>query len=221
MPTKVKICGITRPEDADRALALGADYIGVNVYKKSPRCVDQSDLPELLEAIPREKRVLVDVATPPEELKNFLAYGFDICQIHFDLNISMSLLTDWSGLVGQDAFWAAPRIPTDLAHFPQILMEFSDTILLDTFDKNSFGGTGRSGSNWQRYLDCTVLYQHKNWILAGGLSPENVLEALRFTAAPFIDLSSGVEANPGIKDPGKLQSLFDSIREYDKESPGS
>ncbi|MGC9451227.1 MAG: phosphoribosylanthranilate isomerase [Oceanipulchritudo sp.] len=211
MRTKVKVCGITRPEDAELALSLGARYIGIILYEKSPRAVPPERVPELLGAIPPGKRVLVDVAPGADRLETFLPLGFDAYQIHFDLNTSMASVAAWSGLVGQQALWAAPRIPPGEPHFPQILMEFADTILLDTYDKEAYGGTGRAGRNWQRFLDCTLLYQHKNWILAGGLSPDNVREALDFTNAGTIDVNSGVEARPGIKDPEKLRRLFEEV----------
>lgn len=212
MSTKVKVCGITRPEDARLALSLGADYIGIILYEKSPRAVPLERVPELLEVVPPGKRVLVDVAIAADKLESCLALGFDAYQIHFDLDISMASVAAWAGLVGQSALWVAPRIPDSEPHFPQILMEFADTILLDTYDKSAYGGTGRSGQNWQRFLDSTLLYQHKRWILAGGLSPVNVREALDFTHAETIDVNSGVEAAPGIKDPAKLQQLFEAVR---------
>jgi phosphoribosylanthranilate isomerase len=109
----------------------------------------------------------------------------------------------------------APRIPPGEADFPQILMEFAGTVLLDAFDRSAYGGTGRAGQNWQRFLDCTVLYQHKRWILAGGLSPENIGEALRFTQAQCVDVNSGVEASPGCKDPRRLEALFAAVHAFD------
>jgi len=218
MTTRVKICGITKPEDAEYALSLGADYIGVNVYEKSPRAVPFNRLPEILEAIPKGKRILVDVAPPIERLEKYYQSGFDACQIHFNLDVSMAEVAAWSRLCGPDGLWVAPRIPNTEPRFPQILMEFCNTILLDTFDKDAYGGTGRSGENWQRFLDCTLLYQHKRWILAGGLSPDNIIGALQGTQAEFVDLSSGVEASPGIKDHEKLRDFFARVREYDRES---
>ncbi|MEX0326631.1 MAG: phosphoribosylanthranilate isomerase [Puniceicoccaceae bacterium] len=212
MSTKVKICGVTRREDIELALSLGADYIGINVYEKSPRSVAVDKIPSLLEAIPEGKRVLVDVAPAQQRLEGHLELGFDYFQLHFDLDISMAAVAAWSGLVGPEALWVAPRIPPQEHAFPQILMEFSETILLDTYSKVAYGGTGESGQNWQRFLDCTLLYQHKNWILAGGLSPDNVREAVDFTQAVTIDLASGVEASPGIKDPEKLKRLFEALR---------
>ncbi len=221
MPTKVKVCGITRPEDARLALDLGADYVGMIVYHKSPRAVSPERIPELLEVIPEGKRVLVDVATPPAQLEEYRSLGFDHFQIHFDLDIALAEIAAWSEIAGSSGFWAAPRIPASDIRFPQIVMEFADTILLDSYSKSAYGGTGQSGANWQRFLDSSILYQHKRWILAGGLSPDNVLEALRFTQAGTIDVNSGVESEPGIKDRQKLEKLFARVCLYDREQADS
>jgi phosphoribosylanthranilate isomerase len=221
MPTKVKVCGITRAEDAELALSLGADYIGIIVYEKSPRAVALADVPALLEGIPQGKRVLVDVAPSAPVVETYAKMGFDHYQFHFDLDLSMATVAAWSGLVGPAALWAAPRIPPTEPNFPQILMEFADTLLLDAFSKDAYGGTGESGQNWQRFLDCTLLYQHKKWVLAGGLSPDNVLDALAFTEAPVIDVNSGVEASPGIKDADRLTLLFDRVRQHDQQRTDS
>jgi len=215
MPTKIKVCGITRPEDALMALSLGADYLGINVYSKSPRSVPLERIPALLEHIPPGKRVLVDVSTPTDQLERYLKLGFDAYQIHFDLDISMASVAAWSGLVGQHAFWAAPRIPPSEEAFPQVLMEFADTVLLDAYDPKVYGGSGRAGENWQRFLDYTVMYQHKDWILAGGLGPQNIIEALQFTQAGAIDVNSGVESAPGRKDAQRLKTFFQLVREFD------
>lgn len=219
--TEVKVCGITRPEDAEMALSLGADFIGINVYEKSPRCVSLERIPSLLEAIPSGRRVLIDVSTPTDQLEAYLSLGFDAYQIHFDLDVAMATLAGWAGLVGHHALWVAPRISQKDVYFPQVLMEFSDTILLDAYDKHAYGGTGKAGQNWQRYLDCTMLYQHKKWILAGGLGPGNIRDALSFTSAGTVDVNSGVESAPGIKDPVKLEQFFTNIRDHEREKGGS
>ncbi len=209
----VKVCGITRPEDAETALRLGADYIGVIVYPKSPRAVPLRLLPDLLAVIPPGKRVLVDVAPSMEVLEDLLAYGFDAYQLHFDLDIPVARVAEWSQVVGQEAFWAAPRVPLEEEAFPQILLEFADTFVVDAYDKASYGGTGRAGTNWQRFLDWTLLYQHKRWVLAGGLGPDNIAEAIAFTQAAMIDVNSGVEKVPGVKDAAKLEAFFARLRD--------
>jgi len=217
MRTQVKVCGITRVEDAELALSLGAKYIGTIAYRKSPRAVDPERMMELLRVVPAGKRVLVDVAPEPDAVRKYIDMGFDRFQFHFDLNIPMAAISAWSELVGSEALWLAPRIPSLIPVFPQILMEFAETIVLDAYDRHSYGGTGVAGQNWQRFLDCTVLYQHKRWILAGGLSPENVREALEFTEAEIIDINSGVESEPGIKSVDKLNLLFSLVREHDEQ----
>lgn len=207
---EIKICGITRPEDIELALSLGADYLGIIVYERSPRAVPLDRVAELLEAIPEGKRVLVDVATPTDVLAQYRELPFDFFQIHFDLDIAIATVAAWSGLVGADRLWLAPRIAHHELHFPQIIMEFAGTLLVDSYAKDQFGGTGQKG-NWQAYLDWSTLYQHKRWILAGGLSPFNIGEAIAICQPSIVDVNSGIESEPGIKDPKLMQQLFEAI----------
>lgn len=208
----IKVCGITRIEDARLALDAGADYIGVITYPKSPRFVPHEQLPYLLEAIPPGKRVMVTVSPGTDELEEFLPYQFDYYQLHFDLEVSLATLAGWSGIVGQHALWGAPRIPPDEVQFPQVIMEFADTLLLDAYSKAAYGGTGLAGSNWQRFRDCAILYQHKRWILAGGLNPGNIREAIEATGATAVDVNSGIEQSAGIKDARLLRAFFEAVR---------
>lgn len=218
MATQIKICGITNRADAELALRLGADYLGIIVYPKSPRAVAIGQLPALLEVIPPGKRVMVDVATGTDVLESYLPYQFDAYQIHFDLDIAIASVAAWSGIVGQHALWLAPRIAPDEPDFPQILLEFADTVVLDAYDAKAYGGTGRAGTNWQRFIDCSVFYQHKRWVLAGGLGPDNLAQALAVTEAAMVDVNSGVESTPGRKDPQRLQAVFEILRKYNDQS---
>lgn len=204
---KVKVCGITRREDARMALDAGADYIGINLFQRSPRCVALEAIPELFEEIPPGKRVLVDVATPSDVLDRYRKLGFDYYQIHFSPDISMATLAAWSGLANEGGLWAAPKLGPEVTAFPQVVLEFADTVLVDAFQPDLYGGTGKT-ADWQRFQDWSTLYQHKNWILAGGLSPDNIRAAVEATAARVVDVNSGVESAPGIKDAEKLKRLF-------------
>lgn len=202
----IKICGLTRDADVDLALSLGADYCGFIVYPKSPRGLSLERARELAARVPAGKRVLVDVETGTEELERYRDAGFDYFQIHSGLPISLATLAAWSGLVGPEKLWLAPRVGPAEA-FPLVTLDFARTLLVDTFDKNQVGGTGQVG-DWERFRDLSAQYPERNWILAGGLTPENVLQAVRETGTAHLDVNSGVESAPGIKDAAKLRELF-------------
>lgn len=209
MSPHIKICGLTRWVDANAALDLGADYCGMIVYPKSPRFVTRDQAWDLCQRIPAGKRVMVDVNTGADELEDWADCGFDYFQIHCDLDVNLATLAAWSGLVGADRLWLAPKIPPGDS-FPQAILDFADTILIDAYHKDQYGGTGKTG-NWEKFAEWSTMYAHKRFILAGGLTPDNVAEAARVTGAETVDVSSGVEASPGVKDPAKLLALFAAL----------
>ena len=205
----VKVCGITRVQDAELALELGADFIGMIRYPKSPRFIDEATARDLCNRIPAGKRVFVDVNTGTDELDDHADVGFDAFQIHFDLGLSYAALAGWSGIVGAENLWLAPRLPEG-EPFPQHILEFADTVVADTHSKDAYGGTGKVG-DWGRFAELATIYQHKRWILAGGLGPDNIAAAIAESGARFVDLNSGVESKPGIKDHGKLRAVFAAL----------
>lgn len=214
----IKVCGITNREDAELALDLGATCLGIIVYSHSPRAVPLCDVHDLLRYIPAGKRVLVDVCPTPDLLQDYRQLPFDGFQLHFDLEVAIAAVAGWSGIVGADRLWLAPRVPPDEEYFPQITMEFAHTILIDAYSRAAYGGTGRV-ADWQRFLDWSTLYQHKRWVLAGGLNPDNIQGALHATQAEMVDVNSGVESAPGKKDPDKLRAFFRAVRETVRELP--
>ncbi len=208
---QIKICGITRSEDAEAALRLGADFIGLNVFSRSPRAVARERIPELFEAIPQGKRVLVDVNPGTDLLEQYRGLGFDAFQLHCPYDLGLATLAGWSGLVGAEALWLAPKIPPGES-FPQTILEFANTILFDTFSQDPlvYGGTGKP-ADWGRFEEWRTLYAHKRWILAGGLGLDNIVEAMEQTTPDMVDFNSGVESTPGKKDPSKLEALFRNL----------
>lgn len=92
----------------------------------------------------------------------------------------------------------------------EALLPLANTFLLDTFRKDSFGGTGRTG-DWEKFAEIQQKYPDKTWVLAGGLNPENISEALNQTKTRFVDVNSGVETSPGIKDEFKLRAFFEHL----------
>ena len=207
---KIKICGLTREEDVNLSLSLGADYFGFILYPQSPRAVSLDRAVELAAAVPVGQRVAVDVATSLEDLKSYRDAGFDYFQIHFGADFEHSNLAEYSKIVGKDMLWLAPRLAYEDT-FPENILDYADTILIDTFVKDQFGGTGKVG-DWARFNTLKERYPQTNWVLAGGLSPSNLLESLASSAADHLDINSGVESKPGIKDEVKLREAFKVLR---------
>lgn len=209
----VKICGITRPEDARLALQLGSDYLGMIVYPNSPRNVNKEKMEALLPLIPEARRIWVDVEPDIVKLKQLQSKGGGIFQIHFDTStVSIEIIREWSRVVGQKNLWLAPRIKPDQS-FPASLLNEADTFVIDTFSDKTFGGTGKPG-NWEHFKNLQLCYPEKKWILAGGLHPQNLEQALKKSQAYCVDINSGVESTPGIKDANKLNTLFEKLALY-------
>jgi phosphoribosylanthranilate isomerase len=215
----VKICGLTRRQDAEEAARLGADHLGVIFYRKSPRCVNEAALPDLLAAIPAGRGVMVDVAPPPGTIARRKELGFACFQIHFDVAETLpSALEGWAREAGQDALWLAPRLrPED--PLPEYVLELADTLVMDTYRPNVYGGTGETGE-WERFnrlrRNLTGRRPDLRLALAGGLGPGNVLTALRETGAGLVDFNSGVEDAPGVKSAAKMAAALAAVAQYAK-----
>jgi phosphoribosylanthranilate isomerase len=209
-PVDVKICGLREERDVEAAFQNGATYGGIIFYPPSPRSVSLDRARELLRAFPVGSRVAVDVEPTPERLEQYGDLGFDFFQIHARTETHLAALAAWSGTVSSEKLWIAPRIPPGES-FPQVVLNFADTVLVDTVREGKAGGTGETG-DWPAFARWSTQYPHKNWVLAGGLSPENVAEAIRATGAERIDVNSGVESAPGRKDPERIAQLFATLR---------
>ena len=182
--TKVKICGITRQEDAELAIELGADYLGFIFVKESPRYVAHPPRTYGVQRVGVFRN-----ASSDEILLTAEAAKLDLIQLHGDETYTLDL-------------------PTIKAfHVHDTLPDTSGTqagyILFDTG-----GGTGRT-FDW----DLLASYPRtRPFFLAGGLNPDNVAEAIAKTRPFAVDVASGVESLPGIKDPDKLRKLFEAIQ---------
>lgn len=207
---KIKVCGLTREEDVKLTLSLGADYLGFILYPQSPRAVPLDRAVELAAAVPVGQRVAVDVATSLDDLKRYREAGFDYFQIHFGADFDHSNLAKYSKIVGKEKLWLAPRLASEDT-FSEDILDYANTILIDTFVNDQFGGTGKVG-DWTRFNALKERYPQTNWVLAGGLSPSNLLDALASATADHLDINSGVEIAPGIKDGAKLREAFKVLR---------
>jgi phosphoribosylanthranilate isomerase len=207
-----KICGQTRVEDAQVAARLGADFLGFIFYPKSPRFLSIERYKALASELPAgPRRVAVMVEPSCYELTAVIAAGFDFVQIHFSNTMPLETVRGWSLLVGAHRLWLAPKLPPD-EDVPAEWLPLATTFLLDTFHAGGFGGSGKTG-DWEKFARHRQRHPQHTWILAGGLTPENVGEAIARSGALFVDVNSGVESAPGVKDPAKLERLAAALKE--------
>jgi phosphoribosylanthranilate isomerase len=193
---RVKICGITRVEDAEAAIALGAEMIGLNFYQPSPRCLTIERARAIRDAIGRRATVVgVFVNAGRDYIEERLReLDLDMIQFHGD--------EDESALLGWPVkLIRAFRLRAD-APDAALPTTAADYTLLDTFHAGLYGGTGQA-----RPLAGLARFDLARVIISGGLHPANVAQAAALK--PFaIDVASGVESAHGVKDPAKLRSFI-------------
>lgn len=198
---RIKICGITNSKDARLAVELGADALGFIFYPKSPRYIAPAAAREIVAALPpfvTPVAVMVD-ETPPVIAELLATTGCRVAQVHSGARVScptFPLIRAISVASREDL--APLRDPAGACAF-----------LLDAKVKGLHGGTGQT-IDWTLAREATAF--GTPIILAGGLNPENVADAIRVAAPYAVDLNSGVEATPGKKDPERLQAAFAAIR---------
>lgn len=204
---RVKICGITQLEDALLACELGADAIGFIFYEKSPRWITIEQAAIISNRLPEHvARIGVFVKTPPDEIKVHLKQSkLTAVQLHGNYALS-----DIEQFTPEQAIAVARVSGTFQVQQLESYQQRTAAILLDTHKKGLYGGTGET-FDWQAAIEAKA---YGRIILAGGLNPENVQQAAE-TATPYaLDISSGVEAEPGKKDHAKLRQLFENLKKY-------
>ena len=211
MTVRVKICGITQCDDALLAEELGASAVGFVFYPPSPRSIAPESARIISESLgPFIVRVGVFVDEDPSVVAETAAIaGLTAVQLHGSENTEylLALRKEAHGLVSRlgiiKAFRVGPDFdPEELRHCP------ADAYLLDAFEKGRYGGTGKT-FDWERVLPCL---HYGKIILAGGLTADNITEALRIVKPWGVDVSSGVERMPGIKDHKKMKMFFKTIQ---------
>lgn len=209
---RVKICGVTHPDDAAEAVALGADALGLNFFPASPRCLDRGRdagwIRALAGVVPR---VAVLVNPQRAEIDGLLADDLvDAIQLHGDENAEFCLSLARAGV----QFAKALRVRD--AGSLRFAGEFHTRwLLLDAYDPKAYGGTGKT-ADWSLAERCVRLNEAGGCqvILSGGLHPGNVAEALRRVGPFAVDVASGVE-KPGDrrrKDSARMKAFFSEVR---------
>jgi len=198
MSVKVKICGITSVADGVAAAEAGADMIGLMFYERSPRHISFATAAEISRAV-SPFVIKVGVFVNPAEEAVFRAIGeCGVTLLQFHGEEAPEFCTQF-GVMSMKAFRV--RDAASLAALPNYQ---TDAYLLDAYSPDAHGGTGAK-FNWDLAIDAKQL--GKPVFLAGGLTPENVGEAVRRVQPFGVDVSSGVESAPGKKDPAKVRGF--------------
>ena len=208
---RFKVCGLTSLVDAEAADAVGADYLGFILYPKSPRDVSLAQFAAMTPRLPPRKKVAVVVEPTAEALVEIKAAGFDYVQVHFSPTTSLATVERWLEVIPRERLWLAPRVPPG-QELDSSFIALVDHVLLDTYHPQAHGGTGQTG-DWTSFKALRVSCPHVNFILAGGLNPENIGAALATTGARWVDVNSGIESAPGVKDHTKLQAFVSALRQ--------
>jgi phosphoribosylanthranilate isomerase len=206
----IKICGITSIDDAQAAVEAGAAAIGFVFWPASPRFVDPYRARAIARSLPPfVVPVGVFVNQPAEYVKGVAALvRLGAVQLHGDEDVS------YAAGIGFPAIKAVSIgdgfDPTSIDRWPPRV-----TLLLDVHDPEKRGGTGRT-------IDWTVaaaISARRRTLLAGGLTPENVAEAVAVVQPFGIDVSSGVERSPGVKDHARIRALFEAVNAHNASRP--
>src|SRR5579872_672959 len=241
--TWIKICGMTNLEDALVAVEAGADAVGFVFYEKSPRCVSVETAREIVQELPENvEKVGVFVGdSGPDWVRVVLSTGLTAVQHYMPLE--PDIRSHQAKAVGRDVFpksfkffvalpidlllqAGAPieALAQDLEHLrdpvpgrPPIPDNVFDTFFLDSGGSQSPGGTGRS-FDWAKAVPISEGMRRGGLklVVAGGLAPDNVSEAIETLHPWGVDVVSGVEARPGKKDPEKVRAFVRAVREMDR-----
>jgi phosphoribosylanthranilate isomerase len=206
MRTRVKICGITRPEDAQAAVRLGADAIGLVFYPPSPRAVTLEQASAIVRRLPPFVTVVgLFVDASRESVAEILnAIPLDLLQFHGEENAA--------ACSGHGRPWIKAIRMQASVDLEQQLHHYTEAagLLLDTYQAGVPGGTGQT-FDWDRI----PREMASRIILAGGLDPHNVEQAIRQVRPYAVDVSGGVEAAKGIKDADKIAAFIAGVNRGD------
>lgn len=195
--TAVKICGLTRQEDAEAAASFGADFVGFILWPKSPRAMTVERIKPIVSALPATTTpVGVFVDPSASDVIAAADAGIKIAQIHSETPTFLRGVTiPVVRVVHLAGDWFEPDVPDELIH-------------LDAYDPVAKGGTGKT-IDWER---AAAIARKRRVILAGGLTPDNVGAAIARVKPFAVDVASGVESSPGIKDHALIRAFISAAK---------
>jgi phosphoribosylanthranilate isomerase len=191
--TAVKICGLTREADTALAVSLGVQAVGFVLWPKSPRYVELARVKQIVASLPPfVTAVGVFVDPTAEDIANAVSAGIRLAQVHGAVPPSPALPVLRAVHLGGNADGLDAEVDP------------IETVLLDAYDPVLKGGTGRT-IDWAR---AAAVAARRRVVLAGGLTPDNVRQAITEVRPYAVDVSSGVESSPGIKDPALMKAFI-------------
>ena len=205
--TRIKICGLTEPAGLAAAVAAGARYVGFVFFAKSPRHVSPEQAADLAAQVPLGIAKVGLFVDPDDALLRAVLDKVPLDMIQLHGAETPARVAEVKALTGLPVIKAVGLAePADL----DALWDYglvADMLLIDAKPPKGAALPGGNGVafDWRLLAGRQIL---KPWLLAGGLTPDNVAEAIRLTRAPGIDVSSGVESAPGIKDPDRIRRLI-------------
>lgn len=204
----VKICGITRGDQAAETVRAGADALGINLWEKSKRFVPLAKAAGWLPALRDETTlVAVTVNASPALLDELIAsHLFHAIQLHGD-----ETPRDVAALMERGVEVIKALQVRDRQSLAAIATFPTPTILLDSYNPGLYGGAGESFP-WELAAEARDLYPDKHIILAGGLTPDNIHTAVEQTQPTAVDVASGVESAPGVKDMTLVRRFIEGAR---------
>jgi phosphoribosylanthranilate isomerase len=195
--TAIKFCGMTRAEDLAVAIAIGVDAVGFVLWPESPRYVDPNQAATLIEGLPQHiTPVGVYVRPSDADITRGIDAGIRVAQIHGAPDASLERVPC--------EVWFAASLEN---HLPE-----GCTVLLDAHDPQRHGGTGRT-IDW---IQAAAIASRRRVMLAGGLTAANVGDAIRAVRPYGVDVASGIEDAPGVKNAEAMKAFVSAVREADR-----
>lgn len=217
--TQIKICGLTRLDDALACVDNGVGLLGLNFYPASPRFLENVRAEDLVSKLDKSRKdvklVGVFVDRPIAEIESITrACGLDAVQLHGNESVEDVIELRAKGIFAFKAFRGSPsNAILDPFIFPYQDLNFPNA-LIDTYHPGLFGGTGEVMNSDQlgAFINLRNSDPSHRYLLAGGLKPENVAKMIAITQPWGVDTASGVEASPGIKDHQKIINFCRAVR---------
>jgi len=205
--TKIKICGITNLEDARFAAGALVDYLGFIFYEKSPRHIEPGEAGAIINWIEGPEKVGVFVNQPLDDVNRIAREtGLDYVQLHGDESVEYCELIEKP--IIKVIHIEEETVDYLLKHQIEQYEEVSDYLLFDTKTEGKWGGTGTTFDwNFLKEIGDDIPF-----FLSGGLSADNIKEAIEMVQPFAVDVSSSLEQKPGLKDFGKIEDFMDNMK---------